>query len=127
MTHLKQASLQNPAQLLDPQGLEEDFSSKQVLTLGSEQHLRLHPGREAGWAWDTHLYGVCRGWGGNPSLWGPGDKEYTHPQTPWHTGNMFLFLPRVGGGVLTIAHALQEVFEGLSQLPWLQSDGQNML
>lgn len=40
---------------------------------------------------------------------------------------MFLFLPRVGGGVLTIAHALQEVFEGLSQLPWLQSDGQNML
>lgn len=44
-----------PAQLLDPQGLEEDFSSKQVLTLGSEQRLRLHPGREAGWAWDTHL------------------------------------------------------------------------
>lgn len=40
---------------------------------------------------------------------------------------MFLSLPGVGGDVLTIAHALQEVFEGLSQLPWLQSDEQNML
>ena len=25
-----------------------------------------------------------------------------------------------GGGILTVAHALQEIFESLSQLPWLQ-------
>ena len=29
-----------------------------------------------------------------------------------------------GGGILTVAHALQEVFEGFSQLPGLQDEGQ---
>lgn len=36
-------------------------------------------------------------------------------------------LPGAGGGVLTVAHALQEVFEGLSQLPWLRSEGEYAL
>ena len=48
-------------------------------------------------------------------------------QTPQYMGNVFLALARGGGGVLTVAHALQEVLEGLSQLPWLQSDGQKRL
>lgn len=40
---------------------------------------------------------------------------------------MLQSLARGGGGVLTVAHALQEVFEGLSQLPWLQWEGEHAL
>ena len=41
--------------------------------------------------------------------------EYTQPQIPQHMGSVCRSLAQ-GGGVLTVAHALQEVLESLSQL-----------
>jgi hypothetical protein len=52
-------------------------------------------------------------WGDQPSIWAQVTQSL--PCVPAPT--------QVGGGVLTVAHALQEVFEGLSQLSWLQEGG----